>query len=197
MTYPAAGMIPSPERDWVADMATFFEPLVNLPLIRKIRRNHALEHATMHILGQRHPELTIYARSQPSGLVVFGDLPTEDIAKAVDEALRRLRGGEEQLAIHPNCGTNLVTAGGLSGLAAVAAMWVQQIGRKKRDWRQSVSSLPLVILAATAAVLVAQPLGQTLQLYVTTDAEIGNLHVTGIKRRNQGKLVFHVVNTAT
>jgi hypothetical protein len=178
-------------------MATFLEQIVNLPLIRKIRRNHALEHATMHILGQWHPELTIYARSQPSGLVVFGDLPTEEVSRAVDEALRRLRGGEEQLAIHPNCGTNLVTAGGLSGLAAVVAMRVQQIGREKRDLRQSVSSLPLVILAATAALLLAQPLGQTLQLYVTTDAEVGNLHVTGINRRAQGRLVFHVVNTAT
>jgi hypothetical protein len=178
-------------------MTTFLEQVLNLPLIKQVRRNHALEHATVHILSQRHPDTTIYARSQPSGLVVFGELPTEEVAKAVEEALVRLRGGEHQLAIHPNCGTNLVTAGGLSGLAAVLAMRVQQIGRKKRDLRQLVSSLPLAILAATAALLFAQPLGQTLQLYVTTDADVGSLHVTEISRRSQGKLVFHVVNTAT
>jgi hypothetical protein len=178
-------------------MTMLLQQILDLPLIRQVRRNHALEHATVHILSQRHPGVTIYARSQPSGLVVFGDLPTEEVAKAIDEALTRLRAGEYQLAIHPNCGTNLVTAGGLSGLAAVLAMRVQQIGRKKRDLRQLVSSLPLVILAATAALLFAQPLGQTLQLYVTTDAEIGTLHVTEIGRRSQGKLVFHVVNTAT
>jgi hypothetical protein len=177
-------------------MITLLEEILNLPLIRRVRRNHALEHATVHILSQRHPDVTIYARSQPSGLVIFGDLSTEDVAKAVDEALTRLRAGEHQLAIHPNCGTNLVTAGGLSGLAAVLAMRVQQIGRKKRDLRQLVSSLPLVILAATGALLFAQPLGQTLQLYVTTEAEIGSLHVTEISRRSQGKLIFHVVNTA-
>jgi hypothetical protein len=178
-------------------MSTFLEQILNLPLISRVRRNHALEHATVHILSQRHPEKTIYARSQPSGLVVYGDLPTEEVARAVDEALMRLRRGEHQLAIHPNCGTNLVTAGGLSGLAAVLTMRVQQVGRKKRDLRQWVSSLPLVILAATVALLFAQPLGQTLQLYVTTEAEVGNLHMTGISRRSQGRLVFHVVNTAT
>jgi hypothetical protein len=176
---------------------TIFEQILNLPLIRQVRRNHALEHATVHILSQRHPEVTLYARSQPSGLVVFGDLPTEEVARAVDEAVRRLRGGEHQLAVHPNCGTNLVTAGGLSGLAAVLALRAQQIGRKRRDLRQLLSSLPLVILSATAALLLAQPLGQTLQLTVTTEAEIGSLHVTEITRRTQGKLVFHVVNTAT
>jgi hypothetical protein len=177
-------------------MLTLLEQILDVPVIRRVRRNHALEHATVHILSQRHPEATIYARSQPSGLVVFGDLPTDEVAKAVEEALMRLRGGEHQLAVHPNCGTNLVTAGGLSGLAAVLAMRVQQIGQKKRDLRQLVSSLPLVILAATAALLFAQPLGQTLQLYVTTDADVGTLHVTEISRRSQGKLVFHVVNTA-
>ena len=178
-------------------MTTFLEQLLNLPVISRVRRNHALEHATVHILSKRNPDKTIYARSQPSGLVVYGDLPTEEVAKAVNEALARLRRGEHELAIHPNCGTNLVTAGGLSGLAAMLTMGVQQIGHKKRDLRQWLSSLPLVILAATVALLVAQPLGQTLQLHVTTEAEVGNLHMTGISRRSQGRLVFHVVNTAT
>jgi hypothetical protein len=170
---------------------------MNMPVIKQVRRNHALEHATVTILSQRNPEVTIYARSQPSGLLVFGDLPTAEVAKAVDDALTRLRGGEHQLAIHPNCGTNLVTAGGLSGLAAVLALRVQQIGQKRRTLRQLVGSLPLVVLAATGALLLAQPLGQTLQLYVTTDAEIGDLHVTDIRRREQGKLVFHIVNTGS
>jgi hypothetical protein len=170
--------------------------LLTLPTVRRIRRNHALEHAVVHILSRKVQDITLYARSGLRGLVVFGDLPTEEVAGAVLEALKRLRNGEHQLAIHPNCGTNLVTGGALAGLAAVSALGVQQIGSKKRSFWRWLGSLPLVILASTAALVVAQPLGQTLQLYVTTESDIGELHITSITRRNQGRLVFHTIRTA-
>ena len=177
-------------------MNGLLDKLLTLPTIRRIRRNHALEHAVVHILSRKVQDITIYARSGFRGLVVFGDLPTEEVAGAVVEALKRLRDGEHQLAIHPNCGTNLVTGGALAGLAAVSALGVQQIGSKKRSFWRWLGSLPLVILASTAALVVAQPLGQTLQLYVTTESDIGGLHITSITRRNQGRLVFHTIRTA-
>ena len=167
-----------------------------LGVINHIRRNHALEHATIHLLSRQRQDLTIYARSGPRGLLVYGDLPTEQVAGAINEALERLRNGEYQLAVHPNCGTNLVTAGGLSGLAAVAAFGVQRIGKKKRNFWHWLGSLPLVVLVSTAALMFAQPLGQFLQLNLTTLAEMGDLHITSITRRNQGRLVFHMVRTA-
>lgn len=170
--------------------------LRTIPSIRRIRRNHALEHATVHLLSRKVQDTTIYARSGLRGLVVFGDVPTEEVAGAVIEALRRLRAGEYQLALHPHCGTNLVTGGALSGMAAVSALGVQQLGGKKKSIWRLLGSLPLVILASTAALIVAQPLGQMLQLYVTTDSDIGDLRITGITRRNQGRLVFHTVRTA-
>ncbi len=170
--------------------------LLTLPTVRHMRRNHALEHAVVHILSRKAQDITIYARSGLRGLVVFGDLPTEEVAGAVIEALKRLRDGEHQLAIHPNCGTNLVTAGAVSGLAAVSAMGVQQIGSKKRSVWRWLGSLPLVILASTGALIVAQPLGQALQLHLTTESDIGDLHITSITRRNQGRLVFHTIRTA-
>jgi hypothetical protein len=167
-----------------------------IEVITRIRRNHALEHAVVHILSRKVQDTTFYARSSYRGLIVFGDFPTEDVANAVTEALKRLRNGEYQLAIHPNCGTNLVTAGGLSGLAGVAALGIQRALSKKRGFWHLLGMLPLVILASTAALLVAQPLGQTIQLYVTTEGAIGDLHTTSIIRRNQGRLVFHTIRTA-
>ncbi len=170
--------------------------LLAFPTVRRVRRNHALEHATVHLLSRKLKDTTIYARSGFRGLVVFGDVSTEEVAGAVIEALKRLRGGEYQLALHPNCGTNLVTGGALTGLAAVSALNVQQLGGKKKSFWRLLGSLPLVILASTAALLLAQPLGQMLQLYVTTDSDIGDLRITSITRRNQGRLVFHTVRTA-
>jgi hypothetical protein len=161
----------------------------------RIRRHHALEHATMHILSRRPRDVTFYARASPRGLVVYGDLPTEDVVSAVTEALARLRNGEYQLAVHPNCGTNLVTAGTLTGLAALIVTTVPGMGKKRTSPWHLLSSLPLAILAATLALLVAQPLGQALQANVTTDAEMKNLVLKHITRHQQGPLVYHTVRT--
>jgi hypothetical protein len=170
--------------------------MLNISSIRRVRRNHALEHATVHILSRRQMEVNIYARSTHRGLVVYGDVPTEKVADAVTEALTRLRNGERHLAVHHNCGTSLVTAGGLTGLAALAAYGIQRIGRKNRTLLHLLGSLPLVVLASTAALVVAQPLGQTLQLHITTEGEIGGLRIVSITRHTQHRLVFHTVRTA-
>lgn len=168
-----------------------------LALVTRVRRNHALEHAMVHLLSRKARDVSIYARSTPRGLIVYGDLPTEEVAKTVAEALERLRKGETQLAIHPNCGTNLVTAGGMAGLAAVSALGLQRIKTRKRNFWHLLASLPLVILASTGALILAQPLGQTIQLHITTEADIGDLRVTSIIRRNQGRLVFHTIRTTS
>src|SRR5207245_10808680 len=75
---------------------------------RRIRQNYALEHATITILSGMVPNLRISARSSSRGFIIFGDVDLGQLRRALDEALRRLQAGEAQLAIHPNCGTNLV-----------------------------------------------------------------------------------------
>ena len=177
-------------------MNGWMQRILNSKTIGHIRRNHALEHATVHILSRKAREVNIYARSDLRGLLVYGDLPTHEVADAVNEALRRLRDGEMQLAVHPNCGTNLVTAGGLAGLAAVAALGLQGIGRKRTSWWKLLSSLPLAILASTFSLILAQPLGQALQIHVTTESHVGDLRVVNVTRYNQGKLVVHRIKTA-
>src|SRR5450432_4134839 len=95
----------------VERFANFAQPVLDLPLIRRTRRNHGLEHATIHILSQRVSNLKMAGRSTDSGFVLLGDAPTEQVEAAVREALRRMSAGEHGLAVHPNCGTNLVTTG--------------------------------------------------------------------------------------
>ena len=74
------------------------------------RRNHALEHATLHVLAQEYPNRMLGGHSNPTGFFILGDVPMEAVADAATEALRRLRLGESQLAIHPGCGTNMATS---------------------------------------------------------------------------------------
>jgi hypothetical protein len=161
--------------------------LLNLPLIARVRRNHALEHATIHVLTQEHRPLSVVGRSTPSGFYLYGNLTTEMVIEAAQEALARLRAGEHSLAIHPNCGTNLVTAGSMAGLATFAVL-----GSSKK---RRLDILPSALLAATAALLLAQPVGPWLQARVTTLPEVGDLTVRGVRREERRNLVLHFVET--
>ena len=130
-------------------LAILAAPILNLPIIRRIRRNHGLEHATIHILTNQVKGVRLAGRSSDSGFVVFGDVPTEALESAVHEALRRMRNGEHRLAIHPNCGTNLVTAGGLTTLVALA-------GLRSTDNKSVMERLPLIMTLMMLAVLLLQ-----------------------------------------
>ena len=160
--------------------------VLEIPLIARIRRNHALEHATIHVLTQRNPRRYFVGRTTTGGFYLFGEVETEEVAAAVSEALARLRRGEHDLAVHPRCGTNLATAGLLAGLFSFVAM----SGRSKSS---RLAKLPKVLLAATIAVIAAQPLGLALQQYVTTLPEVEGVTVKEITRLQRGQAVAHQV----
>jgi hypothetical protein len=157
--------------------------------LERVRRNHALEHATLHVLNRSHPETLLIGRSDRKGFLLYGDVPIEAVGQAVLSAVRRLRAGESQLAIHPNCGTNLVSAAVLTSLATVLAL------NGARGARQRAERLPLAVLASLAALLLARPAGQLAQRRLTTQPEIGGLQVLSIERLNRPGPAVHRVHT--
>ena len=99
---------------------------------------------------------------------------------AAEEALKRLKAGERHLAIHPRCGTVLATMGILGGLAAFLVMGLSR-SRSRFRW----SSLPDVMTATTAGVVIGQPVGLLLQQHLTTSADMGDLHIVSVSRKGQ------------
>ena len=160
--------------------------ILEIPLIARIRRNHALEHATIHVLTQHNPRRQLMGRTTAYGFYVFGEVQAEEIAAAVSEALVRLQRGEHSLAVHSRCGTNLATAGVLAGLFSFVAM----SGRS----RSRLAKLPQVLLATTVAVIAAQPLGPAVQKYVTTLPEVEGVVIEEITRLQRGQAVIHRVD---
>jgi hypothetical protein len=163
-------------------------PLLHLPVVRRTRRNHGLEHATIHILAARVRNLRMAGRSDAGGFVLLGDAPTPMIEAAVYDALRRMRAGEHHLAVHPNCGTNLVTTGLLTTSAAM-------LGFSGASRRAAWERLPMVMVAVMAAILFSQPLGASLQRHITTDGDPADLEIVGIERRAVGSMIVHRVTT--
>ena len=78
--------------------------------VSRIRRNHALEHATLSILGRKTAQLSAAGYSDTSGFFIIGNVSTDQLREATTEALHRLQAGEAHLAIHPFCGTNFAAA---------------------------------------------------------------------------------------
>lgn len=140
---------------------------------RRVRQNHALEHATVTILSGMVPNLQISARSSSQGFIIFGDVDLGTLRHALDQALQRLQAGEAELAIHPNCGTNLVVGISLATIGTMLGM----ASEKNRTRAASTAA------ASITGLMAARPLGELVQKYVTTLPDLKGVRVTEIFRR--------------
>lgn len=148
--------------------------LLNLPLILETRRNHALEHATLHILARKYSHQSMAGHSNPTGFFLLGDFKTEDVKSAAAEAFTRLNSGESGLAVHPGCGTNIVAAAVLPATFA----WAPLRGARSTFWR--VWLIPVAIVFAVFGYFLSKPLGPWIQKYITTEADLGDMKIVDI-----------------
>jgi len=158
-------------------LAILAAPFLDLPIIKRIRRNHGLEHATIHVLSHKVKNLSMAGRSTSAGFYLYGNVPTREVERAVREALHRMRNGEHGLAIHPNCGTGLVTAGFLTSVTTLVAT-----SGMRNSISDRLSRLPSIVLMSTLALILSQPLGLALQHHFTTLGDPGDTEVLDISR---------------
>ena len=166
------------------------QSVLDVPYIRRTRRNHGLEHATIHMLSHKIKDLRMVGRSDSRGFWLLGDVSTHDVRQAVDTALTRMRGGEHGLAIHPNCGTNLVTIAFLGAVATMAALTGSE-----RDAGGRFARLPLVMFGIMMAAIFGQPLGRQIQEHVTTLGDPGDLQIVEIRPGRKAGVTAHRVET--
>ena len=139
--------------------------------IDAVRRNHALEHATVAVLLARHGPARLAGRASGDGFFIIGDVDADELASCADEALQRLQRGEASLAVSPLCGTNIAVSG---LLAATAAVGVLAAGNGK-------GRFPNAFTAAMLGVIAAQPLGRLVQRYITTRPDLEDVEIVGTR----------------
>lgn len=155
-------------------------------MIGAVRRNHALEHATVSILlGRVGQHTRLVGRASLDGFYIYGNVPADKISECAAEGLARLKQGESHLAVSPLCGTNLAVAGILAGLASLLA-----VGNRRRFER-----MPNVLTASVLAVVSAQPLGRLVQKHVTTSTDVNGLEIAGVTSVGRGLIPLHKVKT--
>lgn len=153
--------------------------------IDNVRRNHALEHATVSLLlGRLGPQIRLVGRASNDGFFIYGDVPADLLAECAQEGLARLQRGEAYWAVTPLCGTNIATAGILAGLSAAAVMGA---GSRKKD------NVGNAIVAGMLAVTIAQPVGRLIQKHFTTSPDLEGTEIVAIETKPNGH--FHKVKT--
>ena len=159
-------------------------------LISRTRRNHGLEHATLNLLAKTHPRKTFAGHSDTGGFWILGEIPTDELDHTITDALGKLRSGQSSLAIHQNCGTNLLVSGFASGLAGAAGL----IGVGKRP-RDKFERIPIITALSVLALIVSRPLGPIIQKNLTTSGTPGALKVISITKQSLNGISAHRVKT--
>jgi hypothetical protein len=146
-----------------------------------LRRNHALEHATIVVMMEKEPGRKLNGFSTDDGFFVQGVRSISEVESAAREAMRRLQNGEKRLAIHRNCGTTIVAANLLAAilfLATLGAFLYLDVG-----------NLYLMILGSVVLAFALRiPLSLILQRFVTTDAHLTNAEVGWVEPAQPGDL---------
>jgi hypothetical protein len=133
--------------------------ILDLPYLLETRRNHSVEHATLHILARKYPKMTMGGHSNPTGFYLMGNFTKDEIQEAADEAMRRIRSGETEL------------------LPATFA-FMPMARARSTFWK--VLLIPFAIGLALFGYFLSKPLGPWLQRNVTTEADLGNMRIVDI-----------------
>lgn len=156
-------------------------------IVGTVRRNHALEHATISVLLRRlGRDIRVVGRATRDGYYLYANIPQELLEESTNEALARLKSGEGHLAVSPLCGTNLAVAGALAGVASMMALGS---GGSRGE------RMPNVIMASMLAVIAAQPVGRLVQRHLTTSPDLSDTEIVGIKSGGRGATRFFKVLT--
>jgi hypothetical protein len=139
--------------------------------IDAVRRNHALEHATVAVFLARHGPTRMAGRASGDGFFILGDVDERELQASAEQALRLLQAGQSGLAVSPLCGTNIAVA---ALLAAGTATTVLATGPRH-------SRFGSALVASMLAVIAAQPLGRSVQRHITTRPDLDDVELTGTR----------------
>ncbi|RJQ04187.1 MAG: hypothetical protein C4551_11010 [Bacillota bacterium] len=137
---------------------------------RRLRQNHALEHATLNVLTERHGPPRLSGLAREGGFVLKGFADPESVRAAAEEGLTRLKLGERSLAIHDRCGTSMAAANLMASVFLLVALL--GLGRL---------SLVNVILVMLLANLSGPAFGRLFQRFLTTTTDVKDVFIIGFE----------------
>lgn len=136
-----------------------------------LRKNHALEHATINVLeGYSGKRGWLSGFAKEDGFYIKGSVEPIMVEKAVREALERLKAGEKSLAIHSSCGTGRAVGSFLSGVVLITLIFVS-----------GAINLWTIILAVLVSAFLGPLVGELAQVLYTTLSDVKDIVIYDIQ----------------
>lgn len=140
-------------------------------LVSRLKRHHALEHATVAVLVElRGRRTNLAALSDPNGFTFIGPIQQSELQDAAQQALDRLRFGDHRLAVTDDCGSTLL----VTGLAGATAALLT-IGRRP------FGNFPLAVGLIALTARLAPVWGRQVQRRLTVDPTLEGAHVGRVR----------------
>ena len=163
---------------WLVPLGYTFNSVINLFVVPKqfvkiftnktMRRNHALEHATVNVIEEQYGPTNLSGVADDNGFLIRGTADPTLIYNAARIGLMRIQNGEKDLAVHKRCGTSIaITNLFTSVLFILVLLFTGQ------------ANLWTMFLAIVLGSLVGPSLGIITQKYVTTRTDVQNVEIVG------------------
>lgn len=153
----------------LSDLVYLPVQLLRIALNRRLRENHAVEHATINVLEARYGARGLSGLAREDGFLIRGWTDRASLEAASREALVRLQRGETDLIIHRRCGTSQAAGNILFGLLLLAVLLAG-----------GGVDLLFVVLGGLLLLLISEHVGILVQRTLTTTGDVSDVVITGV-----------------
>ncbi|HHV08614.1 MAG TPA: hypothetical protein GXX69_10430 [Firmicutes bacterium] len=144
--------------------------LIRVAFNPNLRKNHALEHATINVIEERYGPQRLSGHADQSGFYIYGAVDPNLLEAAARAGHGRLLAGERELVVHRRCGTTIAAANFISSAAFLGLLLATRH-----------FTFFNVVIALAIANLIGPLLGTILQKYVTTSWDVRDREIVGIE----------------
>lgn len=131
-----------------------------------LRKNHALEHATVNVLERKFGFKNLAGYAEDNGFYIIGADNIFLVEQAAREGLALMKSGKRELAIHDKCGTSISMVNFLSAVLFLILIFAT-----------GHFSIVNILLAILVANLVGPLLGKYVQRYFTTSTDVAEIEI--------------------
>jgi len=137
---------------------------------KRLRKNHALEHATINVIEERFGPTNLAGLARKDGFYIKGFVDPILLEEAARVALFRMKRGEKSLAVHKRCGTTMAMVNFIAAVTFLLLLFLTGY---------------LTVLNVLLALLVSYALGPLLspwiQMKLTTSAKVDDMEILGVE----------------
>lgn len=155
----------------VLNLLTVPGELIKIAMNPNLRKNHALEHATINVIEERYGPQRLSGQATEGGFYIYGAVDPTILEAAARIGHGRLLAGEKNLVVHRRCGTTIAAANFVSSAAFLALLLATRH-----------FTFFNVVIALFMANLIGPLLGTVLQKYVTTCWDVRDREIVGIEQ---------------